>query len=294
MFESRSRVCQGLSDYLQTLEAACERNRIESLGIKVAEWFEPIFKVVELLTPAAAVAVQAYPNPGSLVLGGIVGVLQTANRVVQYQKLTVQTLARMGAKARVLFEHEGYLYAEDKGVQTTLLEIYGDILDFCTAAFRLVENKKGSLLAQTRGLSRLLTSDWDSRLGGIVMQFDQHMDVLKDRIAARNSAWLKEVRDKQDAAHERSEAARGEVRKSLQRSEEFARVWKKEQDHREREYGPISASVSYKLSLNQIKGRNERRKTRKRSCSPGSAPTAFILRMSRRVTSSWTARVDGY
>jgi hypothetical protein len=31
--------------------------------------FEPIFKTVDLFMPTALVAIQAYPNPGSLILG---------------------------------------------------------------------------------------------------------------------------------------------------------------------------------------------------------------------------------
>ena len=54
-FESYA--CSGFADYLEKLETARQWHREESYTFKVIDWFEPIFKAVELFTFAAAVTI---------------------------------------------------------------------------------------------------------------------------------------------------------------------------------------------------------------------------------------------
>ena len=143
-FESRT--ADGLQAYLSKLNDACER-RSEG-RFSISSWFEPLFKAVELFTPAAAVAVQAYPNPASLVLGGIVGVLQVTERYRNYQKRAMQELAKMGTKTRKLLEAEVILYKNEDSVQRALVPVYGDIIEFCLAAFRFVTETKARVIGR--------------------------------------------------------------------------------------------------------------------------------------------------
>ena len=80
-------------------------------------WFEPFFKLVELFMPAAGVAVQAWPNPGSLVLGGIVGILGITSRLKSWQERTIQMLDRMSGMTKVLKEYGDDVYKGESVVK---------------------------------------------------------------------------------------------------------------------------------------------------------------------------------
>jgi hypothetical protein len=233
-FESYA--CSGLADYLEKIEAACQRHREESYGFKVIDWFEPLFKAVELFTPAVAVAIQAYPNPGSFVLGGIVGVLQTTRRLLSYQKLTVQMLAKMGKKARILLEYETDVYKDDYPVQRALVQVYGDIIAFCQKAFRfLTEN--GQLRAKVKGLGLILFRDYESQLGKEVQDFEYHIEDLEARACVCDKRRLKELRDSQEAHHKEFGQVFADTREYFQRQDGFlVNLLKREQDLRDRSY----------------------------------------------------------
>jgi hypothetical protein len=231
-FESYA--CSSLADYLEKLEAACQRHREESYGFKIVEWFEPIFKAVELFTPAAAVAIQAYPNPGSLVLGGIVGVLQTTNRLLSYQKLTVQMLAKMGRKARKLLEYEKDVYKDDYPVQRALVQVYGDIIVFCQKAFRfLTEN--GQVRAKVKGLGLILIRDYESQLGKEVQDFEDNIEYLEEKACLCDKRRLKELRESQEAHHKEIGQLVADNQEYFQRHDSLlVNLLKREQDLRER------------------------------------------------------------
>ena len=108
--------CDGLATYMEMLARTCQEHRTESRAFRFFDWFEPLFTAVDLFMPAATVAIQAYPNPGSLILGGIIAVLDATNRFRDYHRLTVQLLARMGRKASVLQEYETVVYKSDEQV----------------------------------------------------------------------------------------------------------------------------------------------------------------------------------
>jgi len=234
-FESYA--CNNLADYVQKLEAACERHKKESYALKILDWFEPILKAVELFTHPASLAVQAFPNPGSIVLGAIVGVLQVTNRLLNYQKLAVQMLARMGRKARILLDYERDVYKDNDDVQIALVHVYGDIIAFCQKAFRFV-NEKGQLRAKVKGLK--LFSDFESQLGKEVQDFEDHIEDLQEKAWLCDKRRLKKLHDSQEAHHKQFGHVFAETRDHLQRHEDFLDSWlKRDEDLRERQYDPI-------------------------------------------------------
>lgn len=234
----------GLADYLEKLEAACQRHREEHYGFKVIAWFEPIFKVAELFTPVASVAIQAYPNPGSLVLGGIVGVLQTTNRLLSYQKLTVQMLAKMGRKARKLLEYEKDVYRDDYPVQRALVQVYGDILVFCQKAFRFL-TEDGQVRAKVKGLGLILIRDYESQLGKEVQDFEGHIEDLEERACLCDKMRLKELRDSQEAHHKEFGRLVADTQEYFRRHDGLlVNLLKREQDLRDRScFNQISSDL---------------------------------------------------
>lgn len=189
-FESHAK--EGFTEYLEALSGACELH--QQARRNISKWFEPLFKVVELFTPAAAVAVQAWPNPGSLVLGGIVGIVQITQRYQNYQRSALKVLARMGAKAPMLLQQEVNLYKREPSVQTALLLVYEDIIAFCVKAFRRVKEETAKVV----GRAMILFKDFESAFGEIVRNFEEHLEMVQDRALIVNTRWQMEIRKGQD------------------------------------------------------------------------------------------------
>ena len=143
--------CNGLDEYITTVVSACKAHRDAHLRTRIIGWFEPIYLVVQRLVPVAAIAIQAYPTPGSLVLGSIVGALQIAERLFEYQAKTMQILAQMGSKLQTLLTYENDLYEDNNFVNKALALVFGDILTFCSRAFKFMTHK-GSFTCKSKGL----------------------------------------------------------------------------------------------------------------------------------------------
>jgi hypothetical protein len=200
-FETLALTCNGLDEYVAKLQASCQEHQDGSVLFRVLDWFEPIFKVVELFMPVAATSIQAYPNPGSLVLGGIMAVVQTTGRVIRYQKLTLQMLTKMSIKAQVFSEYDKAkdLYREDTEVQIALVKVYGDIIRFCSKAVRHITNENGELKAKVKRLVLSLITDFESRLGEEVDSFQIHVEQLQERALLCDKKRLKRIADNQEA-----------------------------------------------------------------------------------------------
>ena len=210
----------------------------ESRGNKIREWFEPFLKCIELLTPAASVAIQAYPNPGALVLGGIVGLLQTTNRLISYQKLTLRMLARMGLKAQIMLAYERDIYKDDPAVQISLVQVYGDIIAFCLKAFRFVvkTKKNGELRARIKGRTMVMVRDYDSHFEKEVQNFEAHMDHLESRACICFRKHVEKMSESQAAHYKAMDHRAAEASEHFRRQDEYWRsLLKREEALRERE-----------------------------------------------------------
>jgi hypothetical protein len=203
-FESYA--CGGLADYLEKLKDACQKHGDENRALKIVDWFEPIFDAVELFMPAVTVAVQAYPNPGSLILGGIIGVMQATSRFQDYQRLTVQLLARMGRKAHILEEYETVVYKSDIQVQKALVDVYGDMIQFCQKAVQFT-TKNGKLIARVKGFKLVMFRDFEAQLGSLAQAFETHIEHLETLGWLCDKKRLKDLHDNLNARYTAAEQA---------------------------------------------------------------------------------------
>jgi hypothetical protein len=233
LFESHA--CDGLQEYLHKIEAACASYRDQSTAFKVLDWFEPVFKTVELFVPAAAAAVQAYPNPGSLVLGGIVGILSITHRFKSFQKLSLQMLSRMGRKMRVLLQYDREIYQDEyPRVQAALIAVYTDIIIFCLRAFRMLD-RNGQLKAKVKGMRLILFRDFESALGGLLQKFEDDLEDLESEASMCDKRRLEEIRSHQVAQSQDLETAVGQVMGRFARSDEILmKLERRNQEIRER------------------------------------------------------------
>jgi len=237
-FESYA--CDGFNSYMRKLEDACREHRDKSRAFKILDWFDPIFKAVELFLPAAKIAVQAYPNPGSLVLGGIVGVVQITNRFKNFQKLAMQNLARMGRKARILQEYETTVYKSDFWVQAALIQVYGDMMAFCLKAFRLVSKNKKKM-ARVKGFRLLLIRDFEAQFGKEVEDFENHLEALEAHACLCDKKRLQELHNNL-SEHNRAigQVVAGNEEQRERIDELVTQLWKRDQELQRRAYALVS------------------------------------------------------
>jgi hypothetical protein len=202
--EERTRFKSFASDditaYTTKLAEACQQHKDDNKFNKAMGWFEPLFHAVELFVPTTSISIQAYPNPGSLVLGGIVLVLDTTKRLQDYQKLTIQMLSKMGKKAEIVRAYERDVYKDDFLVQMSLVNLCGSMLDFCSKAVRQFE-KKGKLQAKVKGVVLSIFRDFNNFLGDEVKKFDDAMDDLESKALLCDKRRLQKLQQNQ-ATHQ--------------------------------------------------------------------------------------------
>lgn len=184
-------MCEDLPSYLEKIKLACEGNHAQSRVVNAIQWLEPFFKLAELFVTTAKPISQLYPNPTSLVLGGIAGILALTTRMEKYQTLTLQWLEHMGSKARIILEYESDLYAEEETIQKALVDVYVDIISFCARAFRITPKGDTGIKAKVKGFKMTLFRDFESFLGYEVKSFEKHLSILEHKRSLCDSRRLK-------------------------------------------------------------------------------------------------------
>ena len=129
--------------------------------------------------PVASAASQADPYPSSIVVGGIIGLLQISENFDSYQQLIIKWLSKLSAKATLLMEFDICIYQYDERIQEALVLIYGDILDFSQKALKLYVNEQGNLRSGFIVFSRSLIERFSDTFGEIVDNLDKHLDSYK-------------------------------------------------------------------------------------------------------------------
>lgn len=143
--------------------------------------------------PVASAASQADPYPSSLVVGGIIGLLQISDNFDSYQKLIMKWLSKLSAKAALLLEFDICIYQYDEKVQDALVLIYGDILDFCQKALKLYVDEEGRRRSGFIVFGKSLIERFSDTFGEIVDSFDGHLDSYKARAKLCDSRRLMQI-----------------------------------------------------------------------------------------------------
>lgn len=170
-----------LDSYLKDIQNACHNQRKTSRLFRIAEWFEPLFTALSMYMPAIATASQAYPNPSSLVLGGVTCILQMSTGFLHYQERMVQVLSKMGRKAHILSQYDQLIYRKDLDVQMALINVYSNVLAFCSKALKLLVNSKGELRGGLKIFNLSLWRPFNSQFGHIVGEFEHSLEDVGDK-----------------------------------------------------------------------------------------------------------------
>lgn len=170
-----------LEAYVEKLKATFKKQQEKSWSQKVANIVEPLFRVVRIYTPAALTAVQSSPFPASVVLGGIVCIMQVSSGYLIYQDKIGEKLERMGRKAHIITQLAGSIYQNDDEIQKALVDVYIDILDFCYETLKLIVDNEGEPRNRLKLFGTSLVKTFESTLGPIVKKFEDDLEDFKDK-----------------------------------------------------------------------------------------------------------------
>lgn len=149
------RRCQqaNVDAYIESISLALCEQKEKSWITKIARLVEPIFTTSRKYLAMANTAIQADPTPSAWVLAGIVCVMQVSSGYLLYQEKLANVLSRMGQKASTLTQF-GDLCQDDDQVQHALVEVYGDILDFCREALKPLLDENGNIKKASNCLAK--------------------------------------------------------------------------------------------------------------------------------------------
>jgi hypothetical protein len=136
--------------------------------------------------PVAQTMASANPMPAAFVLGGISCLLSVPSRFLDFQEKIADMLWEMGESFSLLTEY-GDLYQSDANLQQLLIELFGDIFDFCREASKLLYDKDGLHRDTSKMIFKSLWQDYEMALGSIAKRFHRHFDMFQKRATLVNT-----------------------------------------------------------------------------------------------------------
>jgi hypothetical protein len=123
--------------------------------------------------------IQADPSPSAFVLGGITCILSIPSRFLEYQVRIVEMLSKMGDGMALLSRYEKEIYESDAQVQKSLIDLYGDVLDFCREASKLLYEENGKPRSTLKTFVTSLWQPYQSKLGAIAQRFENNLGIFE-------------------------------------------------------------------------------------------------------------------
>ena len=186
-----------LAQYVSGIEDICRKQGDQSKGLGVARLFKPLFGTMNLYAPVARIMIQADPTSSALVLGGITCVMAINDRVLTYHDKIVEMLADMGEKIPILIEYGSEIHQNNDSVQEALVEVFGDILQFCSKAYHMYWDKDGKPRTSAYTFIKALGKSFEMHFGETVQKFEKDLQHFEDRAQLCDRRETKDFRSLQ-------------------------------------------------------------------------------------------------
>lgn len=196
-----------LNFYTATIERFCEKQNKESRGLKIANFFRPWFRIANQYAPIAQTMIQADPTSSALVLGGITCIMSISERYSQFPEKISEMLASMGEKIGLLNEYGSEIYMNNDAVQGAIVEIFGDILQFCRLALEFFRKRDGKERASGFAFGKALVSSFQDHFGPIIKKYEADLQMFEEKVKLcerrhdRNSRTLQTVQAQAQRHH---------------------------------------------------------------------------------------------
>jgi ankyrin repeat domain-containing protein 50 len=172
---------EDVKQYAAAIEATVKDQGKNSRAIQVAQLISPLFQTMNMYAPIAQTMIQADPSSSSLVLGGITCIMSISSRFLDYQEKIAKMLSEMLEKLEILLEYGASVYRSNAQVQTALMKVYGDILQFCIEASRLFLDDSGQPRSSLKTFVASLRQPFESKFSDIVYKFERHLTAFEER-----------------------------------------------------------------------------------------------------------------
>jgi hypothetical protein len=167
-----------LTEYVNGLERICQEQGEKSRAVKVAKLINPLFETMNMYAPIAHTMIQADPTSSALVLGGITCIMSISSRFLGYQEKIVNMLSEMGTKLEVLLRYGSDIYPDNDEVQRALMEVFGDVLQFCSEAWNLFCDENGEPRNSVKAFLTSLRKSFEMKFGDIISKFDKDLQAF--------------------------------------------------------------------------------------------------------------------
>lgn len=186
-----------LTEYVSSIEDLCRKQGNQSRGRRVARLFRPLFRTMNMYAPVAQTMIQADPTSSALILGGITCIMSISDRYLEYQEKIVEILADMEEKLGVLVDYGSNIYQDNDSVQGALMEVFGDILEFCSKAWQMFRDKDGQPRSSLHQFVKSLGSSFEMQFGAILKKFEKDLQTFADRAQLCDRRETKDFRSLQ-------------------------------------------------------------------------------------------------
>jgi hypothetical protein len=143
-----------------------------------AEKIARFLSLLDRLLGGVTIAIQANPDISSIAVGGIKLIVDIAIGFTKFFGKLTDMLDRL---SEIIAPLERYAERfELLNVGNALIDVYGDIIDFCKASSALFQDKKGRYKVPTtlQVFSHLLWVPFEAEFGEIAGRMDHHCDIL--------------------------------------------------------------------------------------------------------------------
>lgn len=170
-----------LIQYIKGIEGICQKQGDASKGRKIAKLFRPWFSTINQYAPIAQTMIQADPTSSALLLGGITCILSISERYLEFPEKILDLLADMGEEIDLLTEYGSDIYRNNDAVQVAIVEVFGDILQFCRLALPLFRGKDGKERSSAHSFLKALKNSFQGYFGDVLKKYETDLRIFEER-----------------------------------------------------------------------------------------------------------------
>jgi hypothetical protein len=164
-----------LEKYTAAIEKTVLDRGKDSRALRVARLLKPLFQTMNMYAPIAQTMIQTDPTSSSLILGGITCIMEISSRFLGYQEKTAKMLSEMLIKLDILIKYGENIYENNAQMQKAIMEVFGDVLDFCIQASKLFLDDEGKPKSSITPFITSLGKPFESKFSDVLSKFD--MDI---------------------------------------------------------------------------------------------------------------------
>ncbi|KAK8064358.1 hypothetical protein PG994_006996 [Apiospora phragmitis] len=166
----------GIQTYVDSVGGLISDKVKNSRSLRVGRWIAPLVELVNMSKPFADALNSVYP-PAGMVLGGVSCVLSMSKRYVDYQEAILAFLVKACKNLGIIDRYKA-VFPETEEMQLALMDVYGDIIQFCSQASKLFLDDKGKNRMTAVPFFKSQLKTFEAGFGELGKDFETHLGVF--------------------------------------------------------------------------------------------------------------------